>query len=155
MPLTRQTSLFPELEPPSYNESTSGSFVGNMELPVHRWFRYSAGFSGAWAQDLIVRESKERNVRVFDPLAGNGTTLIAAEQCDVESRGIGSHPFVARVAQAKLAYRSSLNDYLERAKKTLAEAKRIAPTLDVYGPLIRKCYTDDALAQLDCRCWYG
>ena len=35
-----QLSLFPEL--PRYRESTLGSFVGNMDLPVHRWFRYSA-----------------------------------------------------------------------------------------------------------------
>ena len=23
----------------------SGTFVDNMKLPIHRWFRYSAGFS--------------------------------------------------------------------------------------------------------------
>ena len=80
-------SLFPETEWPLYKESTSGSFVDNVDLPVHRWFRYSAGFSGAWAEDLITRETKAREVRVFDPFAGSGTTLIAAEQCGVEILG--------------------------------------------------------------------
>ena len=143
-------SLFPETEWPPYRESTSGSFVDNVDLPVHRWFRYSAGFSGAWAEDLISREAEARDVRVFDPFAGSGTTLIAAEQCGVESWGIDSHPFVARVARAKLAYRSSPDEYLDRAKRALAGAKRITPAVESYVPLIRKCYTDEALEQLDC-----
>ena len=143
-------SLFPETERPLYKESTSGSFVNNMDLPIHRWFRYSAGFSGAWAEDLILREAKGRDVRVLDPFAGCGTTLIAAEQCGVESQGIDSHPFIARVAKAKLAYRSSPDEYLDRAKKVLVGAKRITPDIESYTPLIRKCYADKALEQLDC-----
>ena len=149
----RQTSLLPEPETPQYAEHTSGSFVGNMAAPVHRWFRYSAGFSGAWAADLIACESKHRRIRVFDPFAGSATTLIAAEQCGVESWGIDSHPFVAKVARAKLAYRSSATEYRSQAAAVLAQAKRTEPDLSSYTPLIRRCYTDDALRQLDClRC---
>ena len=150
MSLARQMSLFPGSEAPRYAERTSGSFVGNMDAPVHRWFRYSAGFSGAWAEDLIAREAKEREVRVLDPFAGSATTLIAAEQCGVASWGLDAHPFVARVAQAKLAYRSSPSDYLADAGRTLARAKTLSPELEGYAPLIRRCYTDEALAQLDC-----
>lgn len=146
----QQTSLLPEPETPQYAEHTSGSFVGNMAAPVHRWFRYSAGFSGAWAADLIARESKQRQVRVFDPFAGSATTLIAAEQCGVESWGIDSHPFVARVARAKLAYRSSASDYRSAATEVLAQAGRIEPRVTSYSPLIRRCYADEALRQLDC-----
>ena len=143
-----QFSLFPE--PPRYKESTLGSFVGNMDLPVHRWFRYSAGFSGAWAEEVIARESKEREIRVFDPFAGCATTLVAAERCGVASCGIDAHPFVARVARAKLAYRSSASAYLDLAGSVLIRANRLAPNLDIYAPLIRKCYRDDSLAELDC-----
>ncbi len=146
----QQISLFPEAEAPRYKKSASGSFVDNMGLPVHRWFRYSAGFSGAWAEDLISREAGGREVRVFDPFAGSGTTLIAAEQCGVESWGIDPHPFVARVAKAKLAYRSSPSEYLQRAENALFSAQRRSPSLESYAPLIRKCYTDEALEQLDC-----
>ena len=135
---------------PQHKESTSGSFVSNMGLPIHRWFRYSAGFSGAWAEDLISREAENRDVRVFDPFAGSGTTLIAAEKCGVESMGIDPHLFVARVAKAKLAYRSSPSEYLQRAKKVLVSARHHPPSLESYAPLIRKCYTDEALEQLDC-----
>ena len=150
MPLSQQLALFPETGLRRYQESTSGSFVGNMELPVHRWFRYSAGFSGAWVEDLISREADDRDIQVFDPFAGSGTTLIAAEQCGVEARGIDSHPFVARVARAKLAYRSSAEEYVERAEKALVEARHVAPALESYAAVIRKCYTDEVLEQLDC-----
>ena len=133
-----------------HKDRTSGSFIDNTRLPIHRWFRYSAGFSGAWAMNLIADEAHDRELRVLDPFAGSGTTLIAAEQCDVESTGIDPHRFVARVAQAKLAYRSSPNDYLLMAREVLGRARRLSPSIDHYAPLIRRCYTDEALAQLDC-----
>ena len=142
--------LFPELATLPHKEKTSGSFVDNMSLPIHRWFRYSAGFSGAWAVNLISREAECGNVRVLDPFAGIGTTLIAAEQCGVESQGIDSHLFVARVAQAKLAYRSSPDDYLQQSREVLNRARHLSPSIEDYVPLIRKCYTDEALGQLDC-----
>lgn len=130
-------------------DSTSGTFVGNMSLPVHRWFRYSAGFSGAWAGDLISREARGKSLRVFDPFAGSGTTLVAAEHCGVESMGIDSHPFVARVAQAKLAYRSSPAAYRREAERVFDGALASRSSLESYAPLIRKCYSDPALDQLD------
>lgn len=147
---SHQPALFPEIDLPRFSEGSSGTFADNTRLPVHRWFRYSAGFSGAWARDLIAREGREHEVRVFDPFAGSGTTLIAAEQCGAQSWGIDPHPFVARVAQAKLAYRSSPEAFQAKARRVLASARQCTPTLDAYAPLIRTCYTDDALAQLDC-----
>ena len=150
IPVSRQLDLFPEAGPLRSKESTSGSFVGNMDLPVHRWFRYSAGFSGAWAEDLISQEAEGRDVQVFDPFAGSGTTLVAAEHCGVESWGIDSHTFVSRVARAKLAYRSSPEEFLERAKNALVAARRVTPALESHAPVIRRCYTDEALEQLDC-----
>lgn len=31
-----------------------GSFIDNMKLPIHRWFRYSAGFSALWVEEAIA-----------------------------------------------------------------------------------------------------
>lgn len=127
-----------------------GSFVDNMRLPVHRWYRYSAGFSGQWAEELISQEAQDPETLVLDPFAGSGTALIASEQRGVKSWGIDSHPFIARVAKAKLAYRSSLEGYRKRASRVLAAAKQGTPAIESYAPLIRKCYSDTALEQLDC-----
>ena len=149
MTIPKQPSLFSTSGVNSNETATSGSFVNNMSLPVHRWFRYSAGFSGAWATDLITKEAEKHETRVFDPFAGCGTTLVAAEHSNVDSWGIDSHPFVARVARAKLAYRSNPDEYLEHAHQILELAKRQRPDIDAYASLIRRCYTDGALEHLD------
>lgn len=135
---------------PGGKKENSSNFINNMRLPVHRWFRYSAGFSAAWTEDLILQESRNRKVRVFDPFVGSGTTLISAEQCEVESWGIDVHSFVARVAQAKLAYRSSSVEYLNQANNVFLSAQGRSPLLDSYASIVRRCYTDHALEQLDC-----
>ncbi len=131
-------------------ERRSGSFVDNMNLTVHRWFRYTTGFSGSWARDIIATRASKTDLRVFDPFAGSGTSLIAAEQCAVEASGIDSHPFISRVAKAKLSYRSSPEEYFQRASETLSKALLHTPSLGSYAPLIRRCYSDAALEQLDC-----
>ena len=88
------------------------TFVDNMRMPVHRWFRYSAGFSAEWAASVI----KETNARrVLDPFGGSGTTVVAAEAAGVEGVGVDVHPFVSRVAKAKLAWRADPDVLLKRA----------------------------------------
>src|SRR5438045_7444475 len=83
----------------------SRSFVDNMQLPVHRWFRYSAGFSAEWAGQVIREAAAGRAARVFDPFAGSGTVVLEAERAGVEGVGVEAHPFVARIARAKLHWR--------------------------------------------------
>lgn len=102
-----QTLLFPDATESSVTDKTSSTFVDNMSLPVHRWFRFSAGFSAEWAKVVIRDAARDGAKRVVDPFAGSGTTLLAAEDVGVESAGVEAHPFVFRVAQAKLLRRSS------------------------------------------------
>lgn len=130
-------------------DESSSTFVGNMSLPVHRWFRYSAGFSADWASELIRRFRSKSHVTVFDPFAGSATTLLAAETLGVESWGIDTHPFVGRVARAKLAWRSGVDSYREKSKELLKAARRIVPDVSGYPPLIYKCYSEATLADLD------
>lgn len=131
------------------SDAQSSTFADNLSLPVHRWFRFSAGFSGAWAETLIRDESRKGPVRVFDPFVGSGTTLIAAENAGVQSFGIDPHPFVSRVAKAKLARRSCPERYFDHIKVVRQSAMRRAPHLDGYAPLIHKCYSAPALERLD------
>jgi hypothetical protein len=78
-----QGELFPaalsvDLPSPA-KKRRSGAFTDNMKLPVHRWFRYSAGFSAEWAEKIIRQEAGPGGA-VLDPFAGSGTTLLAAQQ---------------------------------------------------------------------------
>src|SRR5687768_15415539 len=88
----RQGSLFPDI--PTADRLADGScstFVPNMSLPVHRWFRYSAGFSAEWVERVISEAKLSGQVQVLDPFAGSATTLIAAEGEGIASYGLEAH----------------------------------------------------------------
>lgn len=133
------------------SDASSTTFSKNMGLPVHRWFRYSAGFSAEWVQQIIRDHKKRKTLRIFDPFSGSATTLLAAETMGVESVGIDSHPFVSRVAKAKLLWRSNPDDYVAFCEglKKLALSFKNKLTEDDYPPLIYKCYDPDTLQKLD------
>lgn len=144
-----QRRLFPEdLAPREGRKEASSTFIDNMRLPVHRWFRFSAGFSAEWVTTTI-RESGLSRPQVLDPFAGSATTLLAAESIGAQSMGLEAHPFIARIADAKLAWRSGPEAYLSAAKAVRQRSLHIAPETDSYPPLIGKCYDRDALGKLD------
>lgn len=135
----------------SIDKALSGSFVNNMKLPVHRWFRYSAGFSAEWVRYLVQsRKRSGQDLSVLDPFAGVGTTLLACDAEHVKSVGFETHPFIFRVLRAKLDATSVdlkiLRAYLDDFCWTVCAKE---PILDLDQPsLLLKCYTPDSLAEL-------
>jgi hypothetical protein len=93
--------------------------------------------------------SRAGPVRVLDPFAGSGTVLVEAEAMGVESRGVESHPFVARVAKVKLCRDVDPVGVFTYAQALLKKARQISPSVQHYPPLIRKCYPDEPLRELD------
>ncbi len=63
--------------------------------------------------------------------------------------GIESHPFVRRVARAKLAYTADAGQFIRRAQAAFEFADLAVARLDRYSTLIRKCFSEDALDYLD------
>ncbi len=124
----------------------SGTFGDNMKLPIHRWFRYSAGFSSTWVKEVIA----DHNARtVLDPFAGSGTVCVASDELRVDSYGIEAHPFVYRLAKGKLSWATSITDF----QQAIAEIEDRAASLRSKPPtkipeLLAKCYTGDTLADL-------
>ena len=104
-------------------ESRSGTFTDNMRLPIHRWFRYSAGFSSEWVEQSIKDFSESRRPIILDPFAGSGTTLLAAEKAGAVVYGYESHPFVYRVAAAKLLWHLDERRLLKITRTLLDQAK--------------------------------
>lgn len=145
-----QAALFAtdEVSPVQVGDAQSTTFADNMKLPVHRWFRYTAGFSAQWAKSVIEASGKSEPV-VLDPFAGSGTTLLASDDLGVQSYGIEAHPFVARVARAKLLHAIEPCTYIAFANEVWDKAQCIQANLDEYPPLILKCYDVDTLAMLD------
>jgi hypothetical protein len=147
-PSSQQLSLI-DIAPDGVTDAKSSTFAGNMSLPVHRWFRYSAGFSAVWAEGVVRKERERRAIRVLDPFAGSGTTVLASQSAGAESIGLEAHPFVVRVARAKLLWRTDADEFVRRARSVRDHAQGLSPNLDEYPKLIRSCYDDHALGRLD------
>ncbi len=129
----------------------SGAFGDNMSLPVHRWYRYSAGFSGDWVRQLIRDITPNPSAfTVLDPFAGVGTTLLASASFGARSWGFETHPFIHRVATAKLRGIGSATDAVRDVfdQFTLRLSKCPPILLENTPKLLTKCYTDDTLATL-------
>jgi len=144
-----QLPLFPA-EPQAPGNDTTSTFADNLSLPIHRWFRYSAGFSAAWVRQLIKQEKLKGRARILDPFAGCGTVLLECEASDVEGRGVEAHPFVARVCRAKLNWRECPKAFRQYALSVLDEArKHQSDPAASYPKLIEKCFPPLALSRLD------
>src|SRR6185295_479670 len=137
-----------------FPEPTS-TFISNMKRPVHRWFRYSAGFSADWVKEVIKQHDARSLVLLFDPFAGSGTTVLAAQECGVDSVGIESHPFVLRIAKAKLAWSESIERFSKYSDDILALARRRGGETGGYSQLIYDCFPENSLRDLDAlrRAW--
>src|SRR2546427_1992351 len=145
----RQTSLFPGIEEERADKAdTTSTFQDNLSLPVHRWFRFSAGFSAAWAREVIEREKANGRERVLDPFAGSGTILLEGEQANVSAIGIEAHPFISRVARAKLYWREDPTAFREYAFSLLQHAKRHHACPLEPPKLIEQCFPHEVLIRL-------
>lgn len=130
------------------NGKNTSTFLDNMRLPVHRWFRYSAGFSAEWVKQEI-RSRQGKPVRLLDPFAGSATTCLAADETGVPSIGLEAHPFVCRVAAAKLNYHASPGRFTGLASEAFKRAAKLTADHESHSTLILKCYGRENLDMLE------
>lgn len=134
-------------------KDTSSTFLDNMSLPVHRWFRYSAGFSAEWVEETVAACSRQitpgRTFRVLDPFAGSGTTLLACDRLGVPSCGYEAHPLIYRIAAAKLLWESDANQFFKAAEDILTAAQNERSDIGTYPDPVTKCYDEKNLAEID------
>jgi len=130
----------------------SGTFTDNMKLPVHRWFRYSAGFSAQWVADTIRArgyKDKRRN-NILDPFCGSGTTLIEAAKSGADATGFEPHPFIFKIARCKTERPVDAAQLYLAAEEVLHIAERIKKDRPNHPScLIQKCYAPENLARLE------
>lgn len=129
--------------------NTSATFADNMSLPIHRWYRYTAGFSATWVNQLIQQEKINGRRRIIDPFAGSGTVLLESEFESVESFGIESHPYVYKIAQAKLNWNFPVDIFRIEALTLLRIAKAKAISKTEYPKLIASCFPPEIIRKLE------
>jgi DNA modification methylase len=134
-------------------KARSGTFLDNMKLPVHRWFRYSAGFSAEGVKSEIHKFEEETGEAavVLDPFVGSGTTAFAASSIGNVAYGFDGHPFVARIAKAKNLLYLPVSEFDDACNRVLSHAlvNNDLPSRHDESNLMGKCYSVDALTKLD------
>lgn len=128
----------------------STTFAGNLRLPIHRWYRYSAGYSAEWAaREIRSALAHDPDLKVLDPFAGSGTTLLAADEAGARSHGFEAQPFVWRVCRAKLRWDEDA-DALVSAAARVVDALPALRTSGEAAPtdLVRRCFTPEVAADL-------
>ena len=139
---------FPSL-PNEIVAKRSGAFTDNMKLPIHRWFRYSAGFSGEWVE-RILQSCVPDTPSVLDPFCGSGTTLIAAAKFGARAVGFEQHPFISRIASIKLNREISIARLNEAANLCISSAMNAQKSQpDSDSTLLLKCYSKENLCALE------
>lgn len=134
---------------PDIQVSRSGTFVDNMALPIHRWFRYSAGFAAQWVEQVLVEWGIEKQQFVLDPFAGSGTVSVVCDMLGIPSIGVEAHPVVARICKAKMLWTTPPQRLEGFAASVLKQAdKRMSRAAD-YPLLIKRSYDCDTLVFLD------
>lgn len=149
--MLKQLSLFEDFVEPPLDLKTprSGTFVDNMALPIHRWFRYSAGFAAPWVQEVIADWRIKPGQIVLDPFVGSGTVPVVCDTIGITSIGVEAHPVVARICRAKLLWSTDSEKVGQFAAKVLKYAQDQNPNIVSYPPLIQRSFDPEALATLD------
>ena len=79
------------------------NFSQTKNLPIHRWFYYQEGYSPKLVENIInhLNLNKRKNIFVFDPFAGSGTTLLKSKEMGYKSVGFEINPFSAFMIKVK------------------------------------------------------
>lgn len=157
--MQRQLTLFEDdvQTMPGIKVSRSGTFVDNMALPVHRWFRYSAGFAAEWVEQVLTEWGIGREHLVLDPFVGSGTVPVVCDRRGTPSLGVEAHPVVARVCKGKLLWATPPEQLEAFARELLVQSQKQEGQTADYPALIERSYDADALASLDAmkRAWFA
>ena len=82
-------------------DANIGSAKDNMNSAIHNWYKFTAGFSYKFI-DLVVDDMDKSPDCIYEPFAGCGTTLVAAQKKRIRSIGNESQQLMCDVINAKL-----------------------------------------------------
>lgn len=140
------------LSPSYYSGREIGTFKDSAKAPIHRWFRYPAGFSYKFVLESLDLFSVFPEDWIYDPFSGTGTTLVVAKQQGINAYGVEAHSFVHWVAKVKLNWdfeenilRKQIREFFEEVSEKTHGGKIFIDIEGVFPELVYKCYHPDDL----------
>lgn len=126
-----------------------GSSKDNMRSAVHNWYKFTAGFSYKFI-DLVVDGFDAKPECIYEPFAGCGTTLVAAQKKKIHSVGNESQQLMCDIINAKLNWDiddKTCRDYIAYLKD-YADIHAKEDISNEYNELLRGLYDADTLKNL-------
>lgn len=130
-------------------DSNIGSALDNAKSPIHNWYKFTAGFSYKFI-NMIVDNLPVIPSKIYEPFAGCGTTLVAAQEKGIPSVGNESQLFMCDVINAKLNWdinHQKCLELLDRINFTVIKGRRINISNE-YHPLLESLYDEQTLHDL-------
>ena len=139
--LTPQPEAVAESNPPYQLASPPGfrdtAFTENHEVALHRWVPWIAGFSGSFVAGVLDTVRQRGKMRVLDPFAGVGTTLIEALKKGDDTIGFEINPYAALACKVKA----------HAGRYDVAHLDRLIARFEAYGAAESWLHTRPASAR--------
>lgn len=130
-----------------YDKSDLGTAKDNMNSPIHNWYRFTAGFSYKFI-DYIIDNTSDEIGTIYEPFAGCGTTLVAAQKRKIKSIGNESQQLMCDIINAKLNWDIDYNlclDYLDEIHKEILLRGGKGITKSEWHDLLISLYDEQTL----------
>lgn len=133
--------------------SEIGSAKDNSKSSIHNWYKFTAGFSHRFVDEIIVLENlkRKKNSRIFDPFAGCGTTLVSSQKVGIQAVGNEGQEFMYDVIRAKLNWKFNKIEFenlLSFIKEEMYNGFKYFDFENTPHILLKSLYTKDTLAIL-------
>lgn len=133
-------------------DTNIGSAKDNMSSPIHNWYKFTAGFSYKFV-DIILENNYGKDIIVYEPFAGCGTTLVECQKNGFRSIGNESQELMCNIINAKLNWtitRAQYSKGIGIIDKYLTANKDSDAIVAEFHPLLQSLYDEPALRELYC-----
>lgn len=137
----------------NFLNSDIGSAKDNYKIPIHNWYKFTAGFSYRFVDEIICKEKlgNKKHSQIFDPFAGCGTTLVSSQKLGISSIGNEAQEFMCDIIRAKLNWDLKLfqfEHYLSLIKEIMIDGFGNFYNKNIPHSLLKSLYTKETLAKL-------
>lgn len=107
------------------------SYRANKNLPLLRLYRYKEAFAYTLVQELIQTHACKRDLRIFDPFSGMGTTLLVSAISGYPAWGVDRLPVGVFIANTLLQMLNIESGAIREAYQRLASVVAHLPEAEV------------------------